>query len=105
MADKAVESKRKNAEWLQWLKDMTDGIFRKLVAIGVLYYFIDFIIDIGRKSFTSSTNKEVLLMILGVALNTVGMLLAFYFGSSQGSSDKAKQIEKIINGEEGGQHE
>jgi len=78
-------------------KQLTDGLFRKLLAIGLLYFIMSFLFKVGMKSFDQG-KWDILLMILTALLNIGGMLLAFYFASTQSSQDKDKRIDKVIDG-------
>jgi len=78
-------------------KQLTDGLFRKVLAIVVLWFIFDFMLDIGVKSFEAE-NKEVLFIILTWIINTATGLLAFYYASTQSSQDKDKRISDSLNG-------
>jgi len=75
------------------VKDFTDGLFRKLLGLilviggGVFLWEAAFPAS-GSGKFTG----EVVGFIMGTALTTV---IAFYYHTSQSSSEKSKQIEKL----------
>jgi len=48
------------------------------------------------KSQLSSTQKDLIIYILGVLSAAVTQVLGYYFGSSQGSASKSKSIEQVM---------
>lgn len=94
-----VEKPTKDFEWLNWIKQLTDGIFRKSLAVVVLYYILNFLIDIGIKAFEDE-KTDILFMVMTLFIGIVNLLFAFFYATSQGSVDKSKQIDKVLNGEE-----
>jgi len=81
------------------IKELADGLFRKLLGLllivggGMFLWKAAFLED-------SKHLGEVVGFVMGTAITLV---LNFYFGTSQGSSDKSKQIEKLT--ENGGADE
>ena len=81
-----------NATWLS--KNVSP-----LLAIGTtilaftLFYFVVF----KNKVLIDNNSKDVVIYILGVLSAIVTQIFSFYFGSSQGSSDKNKMIESMHN--------
>jgi len=81
------------------IKELTDGLFRKLLGLllivggGMFLWKAAFLED-------SKHLGEVVGFVMGTVITLV---LTFYFGTSQGSSDKSKQIEKLT--ENGGADE
>lgn len=94
-----VEAIKSKVTAFEHVKQMTDGIFRKLLAIVVLYFVLDFLFETGTKAFDQQ-KWDILLMILTAFLNLISALFGFYYASTQSSQDKDKRIDKIVNGEE-----
>lgn len=87
-------------EWnVQVVKELTDGIFRKLLGLilvvgGGIFLWKTAFLEEGKYT------GEIVGFVMGTALTTV---IGFYFHTSQGSVDKAKQLDKVIpnlNGKE-----
>ena len=78
------------------IKELTDGLYRKILGL---------IVIIGGGAFLwkaafdagATEQKAVIGFIMGVGITTV---FNFFFGTSQGSADKTKQIAKLTNGKE-----
>lgn len=87
-------------EWsVATIKELTDGIFRKLLGLilvvggGIFLWKVAFLKE-------GKYTGEIVGFVMGTALTTV---IGFYFHTSQGSVDKAKQLDKVIpelNGKE-----
>lgn len=87
-------------EWNEQLvKDWTDGMFRKILGLilvvggGIFLWKVAFLKE-------GKYTGEIVGFVMGTALTTV---IGFYFHTSQGSVDKAKQLDKVIpvlNGKE-----
>lgn len=80
-------------EWnSETIKELTDGLFRKLLGLllviggGIFLWKAAFLKD-------GKYTGEIVGFVMGTALTTV---IGFYYHTSQGSTDKAKQLEKII---------
>ena len=93
----SIEQFRQKPDFLETFKGITDGLFRKILAVVVLYFVLDFLFSIGMKSFEKD-KWDILLMILTALLNMSGVLLGFYYASSQSSQDKDKRIDNALNG-------
>jgi len=66
-----------------------------LTVLGLSFIFFFFVL---RFDFTSDpTKKDVVIYLLGSVSTLVTMVCGYYFGSSKGSSDKSKAIEKNLN--------
>jgi len=72
---------------LATIKDLTDGIFRKFLALII-------VVGGGFYLWEKAPAGEVRVYVVSLISVAVG----FYFGTSQGSSEKSKQIEKITEG-------
>jgi hypothetical protein len=59
----------------------------------VLFYFVVF----KNKVLIDNSSKDVVIYILGVLSAIITQIFSFYFGSSQGSSDKSKMMEGMYN--------
>lgn len=72
-------------------KELTDGLFRKILALIL-------VVGGGWYLWIAAPKGEVKAYVFSLISVAVG----FYFGTSQGSSDKAKQLKEIIEDEEEG---
>jgi hypothetical protein len=59
----------------------------------LLFYFVVF----RNKTLINNDTKDVVIYILGVLSAIITQIFSFYFGSSQGSSDKSKMMEGMYN--------
>jgi len=75
-------------------KTLTDGLFRKLLGLLLILGGGAFL---WKAAFLENSKHlgEVVGFVMGTAITLV---LNFYFGTSQGSSDKSEQIAKLTNG-------
>ena len=69
-----------------------------IMAMGttILTFFLFYIV-LFRKDAIGQDSKDVILYILGVLSAIVTQIYSFYFGSSQGSSDKNKMLQDLNN--------
>lgn len=80
-------------EWdEQAIKSLTDGLFRKILGLILVVgggWFL------WKAAFLKDSKHlgEVVGFVMGTAITLV---LNFYFGTSQGSVDKSKQISEVI---------
>jgi len=94
----AVETARKRDSEAQ--KPENSWVYRNInpimgllvVSLSYLFYFyiikyVDFDKD--------GSKKDIIIYLMGSVSTLVTMVIGYYFGSSKGSSDKAKQIERI----------
>jgi len=58
----------------------------------LLFYFVVF----RNKTLINNDTKDVVIYILGVLSAIITQIFSFYFGSSQGSSEKSKMMEGSI---------
>jgi len=79
---------------IKTVKELTDGFYRKILGLIVIIGGGAFL---WKAAFSpgATEQKAVIGFIMGVGITTV---FNFFFGTSQGSSDKTKQIEKLTNG-------
>ena len=76
-------------------KELTDGLFRKILGMtlvvggGCFLWKVAFLPD-------SQWTGEIVGFVMGTAISIV---LNFFFGTSQGSVDKSKQLTEIIEDE------
>lgn len=83
---------------IEQIKELTDGLFRKLLGLVLVIGGGSFLWEAAFNSDGKYTG-EVLGFVMGTALTTV---IGFYYHTSQGSAEKSKQIEAIIkNGGDG----
>lgn len=74
---------------VQVIKDLTDGLFRKLFAV---YLATGAGLFIYKAAFHPKKPTEILLLTVGFVTGTVlTTLINFYFGTSQSSQDKEKK--------------
>lgn len=66
-----------------------------LAIISTLLTFVLFYIIIFRNETIKPEVKDVVIYVLGVLSTIMTQVFSFYFGSSQGSVDKSKMIEKM----------
>jgi flagellar basal body-associated protein FliL len=45
---------------------------------------------------TPGDQQQIIIFALGFITSAAGQVLSFYFGSSQGSKDKTKEIESLM---------
>ena len=60
------------------------------VALAFLFIGILIFIDVA------SDQQQMIIFALGFITSSAGQVLSFYFGSSQGSKDKTKEIEGMM---------
>lgn len=74
---------------------MINKVVTPVIALGVIVLsFVLFAILIFVQVETQS--KDILIYILGVLSAAVTQILSYYFGSSQGSKDKAMQLKEVL---------
>lgn len=74
---------------------LINKIVTPLIAMGViLLTFILFYVLMFKEV---GNEKDIIIYVLGVLSAICTQVISFYFGSSQGSSDKQNQLEKIFN--------
>jgi len=78
-----------NASW--WTKNT-----QHLLAIGtVLITLIFFYILVFKPKSISTESRDIVLYILGILSAILTQIYSYYFGSSQGSAEKQKTIDKM----------
>ena len=74
---------------------LINKIVTPIIAMGViLLTFILFYVLMFKEV---GNEKDIIIYVLGVLSAVCTQVISFYFGSSQGSSDKQNQLEKIFN--------
>jgi hypothetical protein len=74
---------------------LINKIVTPLLALGViLLTFILFYVLMFKQV---GNEKDIIIYVLGVLSAISTQIVSYYFGSSQGSSQKQKQIDKLIN--------
>ena len=73
--------------WIDKYKAVTDGIFRKILALLIVSGAGYFLIDIAK----ADTGTEIKMAVVGYAFGIITTVIAFYYGTSQSSQDKEKQ--------------
>lgn len=63
-----------------------------LGTVGLAFLFIGVLIFIN----VPSDQQQIIIFALGFITSSAGQVLSFYFGSSQGSKDKTKEIEGML---------
>jgi hypothetical protein len=70
-----------------------------IMGLVVLAFAFIFFVFVLRYDFNKTgMQKDIVVYMLGVVSTLVTMVVGYYFGSSKGSSDKSKMIEKQLNG-------
>jgi hypothetical protein len=69
--------------WIDGFKAITDGLFRKVMAILIVYGAGDFLFTVATKE--GSTVQE---MVIGYVFGVITTIIVFYYGTSQSSQDK-----------------
>jgi hypothetical protein len=90
------DKKSKLSFTFEQFKLLTDGAFRKILTMVILWYVLSFLFEIGTKAFDNG-KMDILLMILTALLNMSAILLGFYYASTQSSQDKDKKLDKLIS--------
>jgi hypothetical protein len=67
-------------------KDLTDGLFRKTMGAGIIFYSLYFIFGVAVK-----VEKDIKLMILTFIFSLISTIAGFYYGSSQPITHKEKE--------------
>jgi hypothetical protein len=72
-----------------------------IMGLVVLAFAFVFFVFVLRYDFNKTgMQKDIVVYMLGVISTLVTMVVGYYFGSSKGSSDKAKVIANQLNGSE-----
>lgn len=71
------------------IKDIYMYILGALIVIG--FFFILYIVFIAEMP---QSNKDVGLLVIGALVSKFGDVVAYFFGSSKGSSDKTEMMNK-----------
>ena len=69
-----------------------------LALILLLITFTLFGVVMFQEAPVDSSRKDILIYILGVLSAISTQIVSYYFGSSQGSKDKADQLDKVLGG-------
>lgn len=76
---------------------LLNKIITPVLALGVISLtFILFGVVMFDNNPVDSTRKDVLIYILGVLSAISTQIVSYYFGSSQGSKDKADQLKQVL---------
>ena len=96
---KDTDSARNREAAIATSKDapLLNKIVTPILALGVIALtFILFAFVMFDGSPVDSSRKDILIYILGVLSAISTQIVSYYFGSSQGSKDKAEQLEKAL---------
>ena len=96
---KDVGSARNREVQISTSKDapLLNKIVTPLLALGILFLtFALFGFVMFDDSPVDSSRKDILIYILGVLSAISTQIVSYYFGSSQGSKDKAEALEKAL---------
>jgi hypothetical protein len=63
-----------------------------LGVVGLAFTLIGILMFVN----TPTDQQQIIIFALGFITSAAGQVLSFYFGSSQGSKDKTKEIEKML---------
>lgn len=92
---KEETEKRKEQKKDSWLNVNIMPIMAILI-IGCAFFFFNYVLQYD---FTKeSLQKDILIYMIGTISTLVSIVVSYYFGSSQGSGNKSKFIEKISDG-------
>ena len=80
---------KESKNWLPVFKVVTDGLFRKLLALVVIIFGSNFLFKIA-----TAVEGETRMMIVGSVITLITTVFVFYFGTSQSSQDKDKRVDK-----------
>ena len=83
--------KSKDNTWIDKYKAVTDGIFRKILALVIIIGAGSFLFDIAK----ADTDTEIKMAIVGYAFGVITTVIAFYYGTSQSSQDKENKKEML----------
>jgi hypothetical protein len=72
---------------------LTFGLFYVLIFRNDVFYIPD--PNDSKKLILDQSKKDIIIYILGVLSAVVTQIFSYYFGSSQGSADKSKQIDEF----------
>ena len=76
---------------------LLNKIITPVLALGVISLtFILFGVVMFDNNPVDSTRKDILIYILGVLSAISTQIVSYYFGSSQGSKDKAEQLKEAL---------
>ncbi len=76
---------------------LLNKIITPVLALGVISLtFILFGVVMFDNNPVDSTRKDILIYILGVLSAISTQIVSYYFGSSQGSKDKADQLKQVL---------
>jgi ABC-type siderophore export system fused ATPase/permease subunit len=64
-----------------------------LGVVGLAFLLIGVLMFVN----TPGDQQQIIIFALGFITSAAGQVLSFYFGSSQGSKDKTKEIESLMN--------
>ena len=96
---KDTDSARSRETAIATSKDapLLNKIVTPLLAIGLLFItFALFGVVMFQDAPVDSSRKDILIYILGVLSAISTQIVSYYFGSSQGSKDKAEALEKVM---------
>jgi hypothetical protein len=80
---------------------LINKIVTPILALSILLLtFILFGVVMFDNNPVESSRKDILIYVLGVLSAIATQIVSYYFGSSQGSKDKADQLKKAMGGEE-----
>jgi len=99
MRIKDTDSARNRETAIATSKDapLLNKIVTPLLAIGLLFItFALFGVVMFQDAPVDSSRKDILIYILGVLSAISTQIVSYYFGSSQGSKDKAEALEKVM---------
>ena len=99
MRIKDTDSARHRETAIATSKDapLLNKIVTPLLAIGLLFItFALFGVVMFQDAPVDSSRKDILIYILGVLSAISTQIVSYYFGSSQGSKDKAEALEKVM---------
>ncbi len=76
-------------QWTEKYKAITDGIFRKILALIIVIGAGNFLFNMAKLDVGDAK------LIIGYVFGVITTVIAFYYGTSQSSQDKEKKSEKV----------
>jgi hypothetical protein len=96
---KDTDSARSRETAIATSKDapLLNKVITPILALGILLITLGlFSVVMFQEAPVDSSRKDILIYILGVLSAISTQIVSYYFGSSQGSKDKAEQLEKAL---------
>ena len=96
---KDTDSARNRETAIATSKDapLLNKVITPILALGILLITLAlFSVVMFQEAPVDSSRKDILIYILGVLSAISTQIVSYYFGSSQGSKDKADQLKEVL---------